>query len=159
MNEEAEKQRLPRSHGFQHQRMARLGRPHLPVAYPRSDLASLCHPSSQRFWIPGRLTPISLSLTAFARTARHRFCLAVKYSLLSTSPSRHRGSTMPARTLQTWVARHILVRLRLEIVCTSYLLFLMVVTTKHSLEEASQARCQSPAKMQGSALDNSPHRR
>src|SRR5215510_12240367 len=45
---------------------------------------------------------------------------------------------MPARTLQTWVARHILVRLRLEIVCTSYLLFLMVVTTKHSLEEAAR---------------------
>ena len=45
---------------------------------------------------------------------------------------------MSTRTLQTWVARHILVRLRLEIVCTSYLLFLMVVTTKHSLEEAAR---------------------
>ena len=45
---------------------------------------------------------------------------------------------MPTRTLQTWVARHILVRLRLEIVCTSYLLFLMVMTTKHSLEEAAR---------------------
>ena len=89
---------------------------------------------------------------------------------------------MRARTLQTWIARHIVVRRRLERVCTSYLLFLMVVTTKHSLEEAarfsglhksqfskmlkahsqvavyyageplqetSQARCQSPAKVQG----------
>src|SRR5262245_13306377 len=45
---------------------------------------------------------------------------------------------MPARTLPTWVARHILVRLRLEIVCTNYLLFLMVVTTKHALEEAAR---------------------
>ena len=45
---------------------------------------------------------------------------------------------MPARTLQTWVARHLLVRLRLEIVCTSFLLFLMVVTTKHSLEAAAR---------------------
>jgi hypothetical protein len=45
---------------------------------------------------------------------------------------------MPARTLQTWVARHILVRLRLEIVCTSSLLFLMVVTTQHALEDAAR---------------------
>lgn len=45
---------------------------------------------------------------------------------------------MRAQTLQTWIARHIWVRLRLERVCTSYLLFLMVVTTKHSLEEAAR---------------------
>ena len=45
---------------------------------------------------------------------------------------------MRAQTVQTWIARHILVRLRLENVCTSYLLFLMVVTTKHSLEEAAR---------------------
>jgi hypothetical protein len=45
---------------------------------------------------------------------------------------------MRARTLQTWIARHIAVRQRLERVCTSYLLFLMVVTTKHSLEEAAR---------------------
>ena len=45
---------------------------------------------------------------------------------------------MPARTLQTWIARRIGVRRRLERVCTSYLLFLMVVTTKHSLEEAAR---------------------
>src|SRR6266702_5944094 len=45
---------------------------------------------------------------------------------------------MRARTLQTWIARHILVRRRLESICTSYLLFLMVVTTKHSLEEAAR---------------------
>jgi hypothetical protein len=45
---------------------------------------------------------------------------------------------MRARTLQTWIARRIGVRRRLERVCTSYLLFLMVVTTKHSLEEAAR---------------------
>jgi hypothetical protein len=41
---------------------------------------------------------------------------------------------MLAGTLQTWITRHIAVRQRLERICTSYLLFLMVVTTKHSLE-------------------------
>src|SRR5262249_635165 len=41
-------------------------------------------------------------------------------------------------TLHTWVTRHIAVRQRLERVCTSYLLFLMVVTTKHSLTEAAR---------------------
>ena len=45
---------------------------------------------------------------------------------------------MRAQTMQTWIARPIFVRLRLENVCTSYLLFLMVVTTKHSLEEAAR---------------------
>jgi Transposase DDE domain len=45
---------------------------------------------------------------------------------------------MRVQTVQTWIARQILVRLRLENVCTSYLLFLMVVTTKHSLEEAAR---------------------
>ena len=41
-------------------------------------------------------------------------------------------------TLETWIKRHIAVRQRLERICTSYLLFLMVVTTKHSLEEAAR---------------------
>jgi hypothetical protein len=45
---------------------------------------------------------------------------------------------MPAGTLQTWIKRHLSVRQRLERICTSYLLFLMVVTTKHSLEEAAR---------------------
>jgi hypothetical protein len=45
---------------------------------------------------------------------------------------------MPASTLQTWIKRHIVVRQRLERICTSSLLFLMVVTTKHSLEEAAR---------------------
>ncbi len=45
---------------------------------------------------------------------------------------------MPAGTLQTWIKRHIAVRQRLERICTSSLLFLMVVTTKHSLEEAAR---------------------
>jgi hypothetical protein len=46
---------------------------------------------------------------------------------------------MLAGTLQTWSKRQIAVRQRLERICTSYLLFLMVATTKHSLTEA--ARC------------------
>jgi len=41
-------------------------------------------------------------------------------------------------TLPTWITRQIAVRQRLERVCTSYLLFLMVVTTKHSLQEAAR---------------------
>jgi hypothetical protein len=45
---------------------------------------------------------------------------------------------MRAQTVQTWIFRHIAVRRRLEPICTSYLLFLMVVTTKHSLEEAAR---------------------
>ena len=45
---------------------------------------------------------------------------------------------MPDYTLRTWIARHIHVRQRLERVCTGYLLFLMVVTTKHTLEEAAR---------------------
>jgi hypothetical protein len=40
--------------------------------------------------------------------------------------------------VQTWIARHIVVRLRLQNVCTSYLLFLMVATRKHALEEAAR---------------------
>ena len=45
---------------------------------------------------------------------------------------------MRTGTLQTWIKRHIAVRQRLERICTSYLLFLMVVTTKHSLHEAAR---------------------
>ena len=45
---------------------------------------------------------------------------------------------MQTRTLQTWIARRIAIRQRLERVCTSYLLFLMVVTQKHALEEAAR---------------------
>jgi DDE family transposase len=45
---------------------------------------------------------------------------------------------MLAGTLQTWMTRRIAVRQRLERVCTSSLLFLMVVTTKHSLEQAAR---------------------
>jgi hypothetical protein len=45
---------------------------------------------------------------------------------------------MRAQTVQTWIAHHLLVRRRLTNVCTSYLLFLMVVTRKHSLEEAAR---------------------
>ena len=45
---------------------------------------------------------------------------------------------MRTGTLHTWVKRHIAVRQRLERVCTSYVLFLMVATTKHSLTEAAR---------------------
>jgi len=45
---------------------------------------------------------------------------------------------MQARTLQIWIARRMAIRQRLERVCTSYLLLLMVVTQKHSLEEAAR---------------------
>jgi hypothetical protein len=45
---------------------------------------------------------------------------------------------MLAGTIQTWIKRRIAVRQRLERICTSYLLFLMVVTTKHSIEEAAR---------------------
>src|SRR5919201_3669623 len=45
---------------------------------------------------------------------------------------------MPAGPLHTWITRHIAVRRRLERICTGYLLFLMVVTTKHSLTEAAR---------------------
>jgi hypothetical protein len=45
---------------------------------------------------------------------------------------------MPDYTLHTWIARQLHVRQRLERVCVGYLLFLMVVTTKHTLEEAAR---------------------
>src|SRR5437867_13125170 len=45
---------------------------------------------------------------------------------------------MLAGTLQTWITRQIAVRQRLERICVSYLLFLMVATTKHSLKEAAR---------------------
>src|SRR5438445_3745475 len=51
------------------------------------------------------------------------------------TPGRDAMLTGP---LQTWIKRQIAVRQRLERVCTSYLLFLMVVTTKHSLQEAAR---------------------
>ena len=45
---------------------------------------------------------------------------------------------MRAPTVQTWIARHLAVRRRLEHICMSYLLFVMVVSTKHALEEAAR---------------------
>jgi hypothetical protein len=45
---------------------------------------------------------------------------------------------MLAGTIQTWIKHRIAVRQRLERICPSYLLFLLVVTTKHSLEEAAR---------------------
>ena len=45
---------------------------------------------------------------------------------------------MLAGTIQTWIKRRIAVRQRLERMCTRSLLFLMVVTTKHALEEAAR---------------------
>jgi hypothetical protein len=62
---------------------------------------------------------------------------------------------MPAYTLYTWIARHIGIRPRLERVCVYYLLFLMVTTTKHSLEEA--ARFSAMNKSQFSKLLKTHH--
>ena len=45
---------------------------------------------------------------------------------------------MLAGNIQTWIKHRIAVRQRLERICTSYLLSLMVVTTKHALEEAAR---------------------
>lgn len=45
---------------------------------------------------------------------------------------------MRTGTLPTWIPRPIAVRQRLGRMCTSSLLFLMVVTTKHALEEAAR---------------------
>ena len=45
---------------------------------------------------------------------------------------------MSAGALHTWINRRIAVRRRLGRICTAYLLFLMVVTTKHSLKEAAR---------------------
>jgi hypothetical protein len=45
---------------------------------------------------------------------------------------------MLAGTLQRWITRQIAVRQRLERICPSYLLFLLVATTKHSLKEAAR---------------------
>src|SRR5262250_373357 len=51
----------------------------------------------------------------------------------------HSGErSMSAGALHTWTKRHITVRQRLGRICTAYLLFLMVVTTKHSLKEAAR---------------------
>src|ERR687888_1165337 len=52
---------------------------------------------------------------------------------------------MPAGPLNTWITRHIAVRRRLERICTGYLLFLMVATTKHSLKEAARFSGQHPS--------------
>lgn len=45
---------------------------------------------------------------------------------------------MQAQTLTTWVARRISVRTRLQHACVSYLLFLMVVSQKHSFTQAAR---------------------
>jgi hypothetical protein len=45
---------------------------------------------------------------------------------------------MLAGTLQTWITRQLAVHQRLERICASSLLFLMVATTKHSLKEAAR---------------------
>src|SRR6266487_1930030 len=71
---------------------------------------------------------------------------------------------MLAGPLHTWIKRHITVRQRLERMCTSSLLFLMVATTKHSLTEAARFSglhkslfsklLQSHAKVAITTLDN-----
>src|SRR5499427_4869841 len=51
----------------------------------------------------------------------------------------HSGErSMSAGALHTWTKRHITVRQRLGRICTAYLLFLLVATSKHSLQEAAR---------------------
>lgn len=45
---------------------------------------------------------------------------------------------MSTGALHTWIKHRIAVRWRLRRICTAYLLFLMVATTKHSLKEAAR---------------------
>ena len=45
---------------------------------------------------------------------------------------------MQAQTLKTWIARRISVRTRLQQACVHYLLFLMIVTPKHSFTQAAR---------------------
>src|SRR5919201_1814037 len=52
---------------------------------------------------------------------------------------------MSAGALHTWIKHHIAVRWRLGRICTAYLLFLMVATTKHSLKEAARFSCLHPS--------------
>src|SRR5712691_5813036 len=53
------------------------------------------------------------ALTACAKTARPSIGEALEYPPLSIAPARHRGGHMRAQTVQTWIARHLLVRRRL----------------------------------------------
>jgi hypothetical protein len=145
MTEETEKQRLPRSHGVQPQRMAGLGSPHLPVASPRAARAALRHPSAQRLWRPGRLTPLSPYRPALAKTARHRGGGAVTAPRRATSPARPRGSPRPARPVPTWGARHRLGRLRLERVGPSARLCWRGMPTPQALDEAARLAGRHPS--------------
>jgi len=59
-------------------------------------------------------------------------------TLRDRSTVRPGEDAMQGQTLKTWIARRLSVRTRLEQVCVSYLLFLMVVRQKHSLTEAAR---------------------
>ena len=76
--------------------------------------------------------------TALAKTARPLSCEALAYPPLSTSPARHRGGHRRAQTGPTWIARPLLGRRRLENVCTSSLVFLLVVPRPQAREEAAR---------------------
>jgi len=82
--------------------------------------------------------PVIPHITSFSRTGGHLAWSPVPYLPSHTAEWLQRGGAMQARTLHTWIARHIAVRTRLAQVGVSYLLFLMVVTRKHSLEEAAR---------------------
>jgi hypothetical protein len=69
-------------------------------------------------------------------TPRVFACTVIPFRYRSTAPEGE--GAMQAQLLQTWIARRLSVRTRLEKVCVSYLLFLMVVTQKHSLTEAAR---------------------
>jgi hypothetical protein len=69
-------------------------------------------------------------------TPRVLACTVITFRCRSTATEGE--GAMQAQLLKTWIARRLSVRTRLEAVCVSYLLFLMVVTQKHSLTEAAR---------------------
>src|SRR5215211_6089639 len=77
-------------------------------------------------------------MTSFPKVLGHHDPLPIESSLPHIGVLTLGRSARLAGTIQTWIKRRIAVRQRLERICTSYLLFLMVVTTKHSLEEAAR---------------------
>src|SRR5215213_9362878 len=76
-------------------------------------------------------------MPSFPKVLGHHDPLPIESSLPHIGVLTLGRSAMLAGTIQTWIKRRIAVRQRLGRICPSYLLFLMVVTTKHSLEEAA----------------------
>src|SRR5438132_2642026 len=115
----------------------RMGRSDLPVAYPRTDLASLILADPQRFWITGRL-PVVDHTSHFLQSRMTPPSLACMVLASTHVAVITGGSPRPGPPLHAWIARHLSLPIRLQQVGLSYLLFLMMVTRKHSLEEAAR---------------------